>query len=223
MFKTVVLLFHTYKLARNPENTGAAFAVIDTLIEKASPEQLDFFESVLLADAGFRSLQESGDQILVKGTYDIDALDSLPSGTLGNTYAAHMKERGLNPDFYTEMPGRSVLQFARNRLAKTHDVWHVVVGFNTTVPGELGLQAFYAAQMSSVAFFAIILAGGLHALYREDNKLAMEILEEISFGYRAGKRAQKLFGICWENYWAEDIGVIRKRFDIEAGYRSYPP
>jgi ubiquinone biosynthesis protein Coq4 len=28
------------------------------------------------------------------------------------------------------------------RLRQTHDLWHVVTGFSTNVPGELGLKAF---------------------------------------------------------------------------------
>ncbi len=32
------------------------------------------------------------------------------------------------------------------RLSQTHDLWHVVTGFDTTVVGEIGLQAFHLTQ-----------------------------------------------------------------------------
>ena len=32
------------------------------------------------------------------------------------------------------------------RLSQTHDLWHVITGFDTMVAGEIGLQAFHLTQ-----------------------------------------------------------------------------
>ncbi len=215
MLTTARLLFHTYRLARDPESTQDAFAIIDNIVLKASPEQLNFFEEELLRDSAFREMYETRDDGLIKGVYDIDALSRLPHNTLGYVYAAHMRERNLVPDFYKGIPGRNILRFLRNRLSKTHDVWHVLGGFDTSVPGELGLQAFYGGQIPSITFMAIILSGFLRTLYLQDNRLGKDIFDSISQGYMAGKKAQKLFGIKWEDYWEEDLGEIRRKFNIQ--------
>lgn len=214
MFTTLRLLFHIYRLAKDPESTRDAFALIDTLVIKASPKQLDAFEHEVMSDLSFKRMLDSGDEQLIKGGFDLENLSLLPETTLGRKYAVHMQVRNLSQDFYRNLPGRTGLHFLRNRLSKTHDVWHVVTGFETTVSGELGLQAFYGAQIPSLAFLAIILAGFLRTLYLQDSALAKGIFDNISHGYIAGKKAEKLFGVRWEDYWERDIDDVRKEFSI---------
>src|SRR3989344_4649119 len=79
-------------------------------------------------------------------TVDIPALLRLPEGTLGRAYAELMTTRGLSPDFYPPIPIVSKAKYYRLHLYQTHDLWHVVTGFQANPAGELGLQAFYYAQ-----------------------------------------------------------------------------
>jgi ubiquinone biosynthesis protein COQ4 len=79
---------------------------------------------------------------------DLEALDQLPEGSFGRAYARHMKEHGLrpfevSPQFDPEILRRNVFAV---RYAVTHDIFHLLLGFDTTLPGEMGVLAFAAAQ-----------------------------------------------------------------------------
>lgn len=78
---------------------------------------------------------------------DIKTLSWLPPGSFGRAYARHMQENGLKPftisDDLREVAERNV--FAA-RYAATHDMVHVLLGFDVSLAGEIGVQAFAAAQ-----------------------------------------------------------------------------
>ena len=78
---------------------------------------------------------------------DLKVLRALPTGTLGREYALMMDRNGLDPASIPSLPDDDEGKYVRAHLYETHDLWHVVTGFGTDVPGELGLQAFYQAQL----------------------------------------------------------------------------
>ncbi|MEM9769019.1 MAG: Coq4 family protein, partial [Cyanobacteria bacterium P01_D01_bin.71] len=77
---------------------------------------------------------------------DLVALARLPAGSLGQVYAAYLKESGFEADFYRSMAVEDDASYFLMRMRQTHDIWHLVAGFDTDVPGELGLKAFELAQ-----------------------------------------------------------------------------
>ncbi len=83
-----------------------------------------------------------------------------------------MKESGLEPEFYKEIPNTSVMAFLRNRLAKTHDTIHTLCNFKTSVSGELGVQAFMAGQLPPLVPTAIIISELIHVVFQKDQFLA---------------------------------------------------
>jgi len=81
------------------------------------------------------------------------------------------------------------------------------------VPGELGLAAFGAVQLSS-QFEYLLLAGGLLNTVLYDFKQRGERMEAIIRGWDMGKKAQPLFGVHWSELWSEKVGDIRKELGI---------
>ena len=71
----------------------------------------------------------------------------LPAGSLGLVYYEHMKRNQLEEKFYPDLPNQRDIDFVRMWIRKTHDVLHVLTGFDTSVEGEAALQAFYFAQL----------------------------------------------------------------------------
>lgn len=79
---------------------------------------------------------------------DLDALEQLPQETFGYAVARFMKDNGLSPLVLTSEVGPEIRR--RNlygiRVSQTHDLIHVLTGFDTSWPGEMGVYAVQVAQ-----------------------------------------------------------------------------
>jgi ubiquinone biosynthesis protein Coq4/drug/metabolite transporter (DMT)-like permease len=147
--------------------------------------------------------------------YDIDELLKLPVDTLGGIYARHMKANGLRPDYYKEVAPRHRMQYLRERIHQTHDIWHVLTGFNTDEFGEVGLQGFYFAQFTSGQAAIIGVAAILKSVLRARLSDLEKHVDAFCQGYCAGKRAESLLAVKWEELWGENLESVRRRYRIE--------
>lgn len=210
---------------RNPITILRALRAIARIT--LDPTRLD--EVFVLADAAEESPQLEamltrlrGDPALASafverprlGRLDLDALGRLPEGTFGRAYADFMRAHQLSPEDLVLVDGQTDLDFLRNHLRETHDLWHVVTGFGTDVAGELGLQAFYLAQFNGPLPIMLIAVGMLNTLFR-DLEDAPRRMEAISRGWLLGRRAAPLFGQRWAARWEEDLDSIRRELSID--------
>jgi ubiquinone biosynthesis protein Coq4 len=78
--------------------------------------------------------------------HDLDALLTLPPDSLGYLYAAQMKKMGFDPNLHAGMTAKSDAEYIELRLSQTHDLWHIITGFDTSLVDEIGLQAFHLPQ-----------------------------------------------------------------------------
>ncbi|MEO1068360.1 MAG: Coq4 family protein, partial [Cyanobacteria bacterium J06638_6] len=133
MLKPQQMLQAIHQLRRQDATSLGDFALLkaDALGGKASPEVMAQLEPVV-------------------GYYppiDLNALSQLPPGTFGYEYARHMRTNHLSP--FTISPELDDLA-RRNvfalRYAITHDIFHVLLGFDTSYAGEIGVLAFAVAQ-----------------------------------------------------------------------------
>lgn len=146
---------------------------------------------------------------------DLQALAKLPEGTLGRTYADHMITLGLDPYFYPKRDVKTDADYVRAALEETHDIWHVLTGFATDVPGELGLQAFYAAQLRVGFLPPVLLAAGmLNAAFFDLADVGARF-DAVSRGWRMGVQTKSLFGTPWAELWSRPIAELRAEFGIE--------
>ncbi len=148
------------------------------------------------------------------GPIALDPLAALPPGTLGRVFAEHCRARELNPNLI-HVPPDDEVGWVLNHLYQTHDIWHVVTGWDNDLPGEVGLGTFYAGQFGSPSFFSFMLALILlnTVLRRND---AGPVMTAMSEGYRAGQRAEPLFGTDWAALWDAPLDEVRSRFGVEA-------
>ncbi|MFT5583144.1 MAG: ubiquinone biosynthesis protein COQ4 [Cognaticolwellia sp.] len=147
------------------------------------------------------------------GLIDLDALAQLPEGTLGHAFATHMRESGLDPSAIPVLPANDQVSYTFAHLHEVHDIWHVVTGFGTDTAGELGLQAFNAAQFPTRLGIALIAGGLLNALLFEweDRQARMD---EISRGWNLGRSTPHLFGVDWARHWAAPLEALRDRLGV---------
>jgi ubiquinone biosynthesis protein Coq4 len=193
---------------RDPNRLGQVFQLSDGV---ADP-------TVMKMMADYVSKTEVGRLALAERSrlkIDLAELRQLPEGTLGREFAEHMIKNGLDPAAIPVLPVKDEFEFVRAHLYDTHDVWHVVTGFGTDVAGELGLQAFYQAQLPGHLPMAIMTAGLLNTLFYSwgDRDARMN---EIARGWQMGKRADQLFGVRWDKLWARPLAEIRVDLGLAA-------
>jgi ubiquinone biosynthesis protein Coq4 len=148
------------------------------------------------------------------GLLHLSRLRALPEGTLGRTLADHLVENGLDPDALPYLEAHTDEEYVRAHMLESHDVWHVLTGFPTDVPGELGIQAFSLAQIGS-PFALGILAGGLantllYAFSERDTRM-----RSIVRGWLLGQRARLLFGAPWRQMWELPLAEVRQRYGLD--------
>jgi ubiquinone biosynthesis protein COQ4 len=148
---------------------------------------------------------------------DLEALRGQPEGTLGRAFADWLTAQGFKPGELMEYDRRhnqgdnEVVRY-RTHLQSTHDLWHVLTGFGTDVDGEVGLQAFYLAQLNTPLAPIVMAAALLRALRRRLDITGL--MDAITRGWRMGKAARPLFGTDWASFWSTPVSEVRARFGL---------
>ena len=152
----------------------------------------------------------------VAESYNLAALTHYEPGTLGYAYYRHMTDNGFSPDFFPAVEVTDDTSFFKLRMRQTHDIWHVVTGYNPTVTGEIALQAFYHGQGAGLLNSLLIGAGVLHvSLFDMPN--TGRLLDAIAEGRQRGLQAKKLAPVKWEEMWGRSLASVRQELNVEAG------
>ncbi|MEL6493834.1 MAG: Coq4 family protein [Cyanobacteria bacterium J06623_7] len=192
-------LYRAFQAYKNSENLGD-FALLkaDALGAKANPE----VES---------KMQQ------VRGYYpqiDLLKLSQLPPGTFGYEYAAFMQRNKLRPlNISPEL--RDVAQdnvFAL-RYAVTHDIFHVLLGFDTSYAGEIGVLAFAVAQKySKLQAFSLGIARVLYPILAP--RQFKRIFLNLRRGQQMGKEANFLLNYRFEDCWAKPLATLTRELNL---------
>ena len=176
--------------------------------------------ALLKADAlGAKANREIANKMqAVKGYYpqiDLAQLAQLPQRTFGYEYAKFMQQNKLqtiniSPEL-SEIANNNVFAV---RYAITHDIFHVLLGFNTTYAGEIGVLAFAVEQKySNSQAVSLWLAQLLYPI------LAPQQIKAIFANKRRGKAMAKkavfLLNYRFENCWSESLAVVREKLGID--------
>src|SRR6185437_6482379 len=191
-------------LVRHPEHLDRVFEMSDQLVGKRRDVLVKMRDHVASTPQGEAALRERP-RLAVR----LDDLERLPPGTFGRAFADHMRKNGLDPAAIPTLPGGEELEYVRAHLYETHDVWHALTGFDTDVAGELGLQAFYAAQLPGGLPLLLLAVGFLNtALFSMDDRERR--LEAVARGWQMGRSATPLFGVSWGDLWSRPVGEVRE-------------
>ena len=198
-----------WRLSQDPNKLGEVFAIADTGSNL----------KILAEVASFVSRDPQGERALREGTrvgtIDLEALRKLPEGTLGRVFADHMIENDLDPRAIpvpSHSPGD--VRYVKTHLRETHDIWHVVTGFNTDVAGEIGLQSFYLAQLPS-RLSAVLIAMAFVHLATKNIEPRDAIMTEVMRGWALGKKARPFFGFRWADHWSTPLSEVRKLLGVD--------
>ena len=157
-------------------------------------------------DAGFRELY------MRRASLEIPPLESLSASaedTLGFAYSIHLRRYNLEPYFYNAPNGDRVIDYISFRLYQAHDLWHVVLGYDVSPAGELGVQAFTLAQLGT-PFSFLLMAGGMLNIVESVPESCEEIFATMAEGYSKGKTSQFLLGFPFNEHWASPLFEVRE-------------
>jgi ubiquinone biosynthesis protein COQ4 len=176
----VKLAVAAVRLVRDTDRLDEVFAIADSLDEGGNELQL-IVDHAHRDPQGARALRERP-----RVELDLPRLRTLPDGTFGREVARFFDERGLDPASIPRLEHTDATSWLRAHLYETHDLWHVATGFETDVAGEVGLQAFYQAQMptrlSTILIGLVFLNTFLFEFDDRDRRMA-----EIARGWTLGR------------------------------------
>jgi ubiquinone biosynthesis protein COQ4 len=99
------------------------------------------------------------------------------------------------------------------RFATTHDLHHVLTGFDTGLAGELGNFAFSVGQGAAPGTGRLL--GLMRVLYAVLSPTqATRIWRNVRLGRELGRRAKLVIAQPIESFFAEPLGEVRARFGI---------
>jgi ubiquinone biosynthesis protein COQ4 len=145
--------------------------------------------------------------------YDLDRLLIYPKDSLGYIYAATLKQTGFDPNLHAGMTAESDAKYVELRLSQTHDLWHIVTGFDTSAIGEIGLQAFHLPQFP-YPLAAMLVANSLMSSTLLAPEALPDLLEAIVQGWQMGQTAQPLFAQKWEEAWEKPLTQWQMELNI---------
>jgi ubiquinone biosynthesis protein Coq4 len=202
-----------YHFLRHPASRETFTALSEALVEfRANREATGY----MLRDPDVRALCT---ERYTGRPYTVDDLLVYPPGSLGHELGKAMKAQGYDPHFYRKFYGLEGPSFAtdeeylRFRVRQTHDILHVLTGFGMTAfPGELGMQAFSAAQTRRPFSVALVGLGMLRIVLRPE-ELA-ETLHEVARGFAMGFAARPLLAGRFEEGFARSVEEWRRELGI---------
>ena len=149
---------------------------------------------------------------------DLEKLIQLPSQTLGYQYAEHMKSNHLQPFEISQ----DVSKIAENnvfslRYSITHDIFHILLGFDTSYAGEIGVLAFAAEQNYSPSLkLSLRIARLLYPILAPQQ--IPQIFQNLRLGRELGNLAQFLLNYRFEENWERplteikvELGLVKKK------------
>jgi ubiquinone biosynthesis protein COQ4 len=205
----LVVLKGVLSLVKDPTQTESVYDIEDGM---KNSEAMLVATKHMLADPQIAALAR---ELYLAPLPDIPTLLQCPPNSLGHAYATYINTSGFDPAFYRSMAIEDDTSYLMLRLRQTHDIWHVVTGFSTDVPGELGLKAFELAQTRRTMAGILIAGGFVKCLLQTPAELDI-LLDRIAKGYRMGTHAKPLLAQKWEEHWDKSLTEWRSDLGLAA-------
>lgn len=150
----------------------------------------------------------------------LEKLQSQPPGSFGQSLAQFLQHNHIQPlilakETRTELQNSPLLAI---RYPILHDAFHVLLGFDTSLAGELGVWSFVAAQRYSPAYKRAAFVG------RWFTRLVMPwqwrrlwVYEEM--GRRLGERAGCVITEPLDDFWAMPLEDVRTRLNLPSNVK----
>jgi len=145
---------------------------------------------------------------------DLKALRSLPAGSLGRCYADFLDAQGVEP---LRISDAMKERFRENpypiRFTTTHDLHHLLTGFDSGIAGEAGVAAFNVGQGSANFSWTLLrLMRWVYALMSPVN--ARAVWHNIRLGRELGRGARLVMAYPLEDNFDRPLVQVREQLQI---------
>ena len=145
---------------------------------------------------------------------NLEELAQLPEGTLGCEYARHMKQYNIQPlEISPDLRQEANRSPFALRYTLTHDIFHILLGFDTSYAGEMGVFGFTVGQNYSLMLKIVeplILL--LFCVIRPRQIKQIWLCDRT--GKALGRQAQCLLVYPFESNWSRPIEEIRTELGL---------
>lgn len=203
----IKLLYYLIRVSKNPQDTTAALSIGPCLFKLGFVKQALTKLNSNPVDAEFIKNRH----IIKK--LNLQELSRCPKDSLGYVFANHMLSNNLDPEFYGRVVVTNDESYIIMRLRQTHDLWHVILGFTTSVEDEIALQAFMFAQ-TYTPFANIVIGGAIFRVGFTNNPEAPLVFDSVSKGWLLGKNTKSIFSLNWEENWNTPLEQLRADYGI---------
>jgi ubiquinone biosynthesis protein Coq4 len=204
------LLASTIRLTRDLGRLDRVFEINDHIVAMRTPAD------EAAAVAAFTRTAPGRDALRTRrrlGPLELAPLRALPADTLGGAYARFLDRHAISPASFPALPAARELDYIVAHFYETHDLWHVLTGFDADPAGELGVQAFLLAQYRAFLPLFVIPAVLVNtALYAYEDKERR--LDAIARGWTLGRAAGSLVGVDWRPHLARPLGEVRRELEL---------
>lgn len=201
---------------------GAKAFLTLLLDDSGSLDAVDELSTSLVDSAAFqlaveamKTVPEVADIIAkryIAPAHDLNALLQYPPDSLGYVYANSLKQAGFQA-IEAKVAIESDTSYVENRWQQTHDIWHIITGFDTSEIGEIGLQAFYLAQFQ-LPLASLLIANALISATVFEPEILPPLLNAIAQGWEMGQTAQPLIAQRWEEAWEKPVALWQAELHI---------
>jgi len=207
---------HMQNLIADKEDTSQVFQIVEALNGNAVVRDFERFMASALGP-GLLS-----DRSFLPDILDDHApIEQLPEGSVGHAYLTFMRREGLSA---AGLVAESEIQrdndveydddllWYMNRLRDTHDLYHVLTGYNRDALGEASLLGYTHSQHQGRGISFIAFMGGRQiAKYAPRDTRVKEVISE---GRRNGKAAKRIAEQDISALLHEPIDAARARLNI---------
>lgn len=146
--------------------------------------------------------------VLVK--IDLQELSQLPPDTLGGAYARHLISAGFDPEAFITPHNQQ--DWLSRRMALSHDVHHIITGFDGTPIGEFGLAVFVFLQYRDLLnVFVLSNAPWFSIGYI---KQVPKLIASLVKGLQIGLKCQPIIAYPFEQNWHTPVIQVRQELGI---------
>ncbi|MGB0922310.1 MAG: Coq4 family protein [Alphaproteobacteria bacterium] len=201
------------------EQAGDAYLITTNVAKYGEVYSDDFQQACERAIWRHDGVKESFDNGLLP-KIEIEDLKDYEDGTLGHAFYHVIVDNGFDVEVLdssqfdvegVEIP--PAIDFTSRRILQSHDIWHLVGGYNITPIHEVAISGFQLAQFGqnySAAFLATTsFISGFNF------PIGFPFLLQVTFeGWRHGRSTPPLLLIDWHKEWGKSIDAIRKEHGI---------
>ncbi len=141
---------------------------------------------------------------------DLNALVQLPPDSLGGAYARHMMRYGFDPEVFTTDAANS--EWLRQRIAISHDIYHIYTDFDASPIGEFGVAAYTLVQYRDLLNVFVL---SFVPLSLTNPLWTVPLLRALGRGWRMGMRGKAAIAYPPELNWDKPLAIVRQELGLE--------